>query len=157
MRVRIRRGLDIPIAGVPEQRIDAANDVGWVALVARDYQGLQPQLRVALGDRVRLGQALLADKRNPKALLTSPGCGEVVAIHRGERRSLQSVVVRLDGDEEEIWHVLLQATPTPEGGWPVETTELTLGDDGDGKARARALTCDVRARTCVCARARRVA
>jgi len=103
MRVRIRRGLDIPIAGVPEQRIDAANDVGWVALVARDYQGLQPQLRVELGDRVRLGQALLTDKSNPEALFTSPGCGEIVAIHRGERRSLQSVVVRLDGDEEEIF------------------------------------------------------
>ena len=32
----------------------------------------------------------------------SPGCGEVVAIHRGERRSLQSVVVRLEGDDEKI-------------------------------------------------------
>lgn len=103
MRIRIRRGLDIPIAGAPEQRIHDANAVGWVALVAKDYHGLRPRLMVEVGDWVRLGQALLADKDNPEVLFTSPGCGEVVAIHRGERRSLQSVVVRLEGDDEETF------------------------------------------------------
>jgi Na+-transporting NADH:ubiquinone oxidoreductase subunit A len=62
MRIRVRRGLDIPIAGPPEQRIDDANAVGWVALVAKDYRGLRPQLMVEVGDRVRLGQPLLTDK-----------------------------------------------------------------------------------------------
>lgn len=103
MRIRIRKGLDLPVAGVPEQRVDGANDVGWVALVARDYRGLRPRLLVEVGDRVRLGQALLTDKSNPQALFVSPGCGEVVAIHRAERRSLQSVVIRLEGDEEETF------------------------------------------------------
>ena len=103
MRVRIRRGLDIPITGAPEQRIEDANAVGWVALVAKDYRGLQARLMVEIGDRVRLGQPLWVDKNSPDAPFTSPGCGEVVAIHRGERRSLQSVVVRLQGDEQETF------------------------------------------------------
>jgi len=103
MHVRIRKGLNIPIAGTPEQRIEVANAVGWVALVAGDFVGLQPRMKVDMGDRVRLGQALLIDKNNPEVMFTSPGCGEVVAIHRGARRSLQSVVVRLDGDEEEVF------------------------------------------------------
>jgi Na+-transporting NADH:ubiquinone oxidoreductase subunit A len=103
MPIRIRKGLNIPIAGAPEQRIDDANAVGWVALVAKDYRGLRPQLMVDIGDRVRLGQPLLTDKSNPDVLFTSPGSGEVVAIHRGERRSLQSVVIRLEGDEEETF------------------------------------------------------
>jgi len=103
MRIRIRRGLDIPIAGAPEQRIDDTNPIGWVALVAKDYPGVRPQLMVEVGDRVRLGQPLFTDKNNPGVLFTSPGCGEVVAIHRGERRSLQSVVIRLEGDEEETF------------------------------------------------------
>ena len=103
MRIRIRKGLNIPIAGAPEQRIEDANAVGWVALVAKDYRGLRPQLMVEVGDRVRLGQPLLTDKSNPDVLFTSPGSGEVVAIHRGERRSLQSVVIRLEGDEEETF------------------------------------------------------
>jgi Na+-transporting NADH:ubiquinone oxidoreductase subunit A len=101
MRVRIRKGLNVPIAGAPVQRIEDANPIGWVALVAKDYLGLRPQLMVRVGDRVRLGQALFSDKGNPGVVFTSPGCGEVVSIHRGERRSLQSVVVRLDGDDEE--------------------------------------------------------
>ena len=50
---------------------------------------------------MRLGEPLLNDKENPEVRFTSPGTGEVVAIHRGERRSLQSVVVRLDGTDEE--------------------------------------------------------
>jgi len=103
MRIRIRKGLNIPIAGAPEQRIDSTNSVGWVALVAKDYRGLQPRLMVEVGDRVRLGQTLLTDKSNPDVMFTSPGCGEVVALHRGERRSLQSVVIRLEGDEEEMF------------------------------------------------------
>jgi Na+-transporting NADH:ubiquinone oxidoreductase subunit A len=103
MHVRVRRGLDIPIAGAPEQLIDRANAVEWVALVAGDCQGLRPQLLVDKGDRVRLGQPLFTDKSNPGVTFTSPGCGEVAAIHRGERRSLQSVVVRLEGDEEETF------------------------------------------------------
>jgi Na+-transporting NADH:ubiquinone oxidoreductase subunit A len=101
MRIRVRRGLDIPIAGQPEQRIDDANPVGWVALVARDYRGLRPRLMVEVGERVRLGQPLLNDKDKPNVVFASPGSGEVVAIHRGERRSLQSVVIRLEGDDEE--------------------------------------------------------
>jgi Na+-transporting NADH:ubiquinone oxidoreductase subunit A len=95
--------LDIPIAGAPEQRIDRANAVDWVALVAKDFQGLRPHLTVEIGDRVRLGQPLFTDKSNPRVMFTSPGCGEIVAIHRGERRSLQSVVVRLEGDEEQTF------------------------------------------------------
>jgi len=55
---------------------------------------------IEVGDRVRLGQPILTDKGNPGVMFTAPGCGEVVAIHRGERRSLQSVVIRIDGDEE---------------------------------------------------------
>ncbi len=100
MHVRVRKGLDIPIAGEPEQHIRDANPVGWVASVARDYRGLQPRLLAEVGGRVSLGQPLYYDKSNPEVMYTSPGCGEVVAIHRGDRRALQSVVVRLDGDDE---------------------------------------------------------
>ncbi|MCP5092224.1 MAG: NADH:ubiquinone reductase (Na(+)-transporting) subunit A, partial [Gammaproteobacteria bacterium] len=50
-------------------------------------------------ERVKLGQPLFEDKQNPGVHFTSPGCGVVSAINRGERRVLQSVVVNLDGDD----------------------------------------------------------
>jgi len=71
-----------------------------VALVAADYVGLKPNLLVHEGDAVTLGQAVIADKSRPGAMLTSPGSGTVVAIHRGEKRRLLSLVVQLSGDTE---------------------------------------------------------
>jgi Na+-transporting NADH:ubiquinone oxidoreductase subunit A len=58
-------------------------------------------MAVQEGDRVRLGQVLYHDKRNPEVPFTAPGAGEVIAINRGARRALQSVVIRLEGDEAE--------------------------------------------------------
>jgi len=103
MHVRVRKGLHIPIAGAPEQRIHEADPVGWVGLAVRDFRGIRPRLLAEVGGRVILGQPLLVDKNNPDVMFTSPGTGEVVAIHRGDRRALQSIVVRLEGEEEETF------------------------------------------------------
>jgi len=62
-----------------------------------------PKMAVAAGDRVKLGQTLFIDKRNPEVCYTAPGSGVVSAINRGERRVLNSVVIELDGVEAETW------------------------------------------------------
>jgi Na+-transporting NADH:ubiquinone oxidoreductase subunit A len=101
MHIRIRRGLDIPITGRPEQIIQDGPAIGQVAVMGRDYVGLKPTLHVAEGDRVRLGEPLFSDKARPDVRITSPGTGTVSAIHRGARRVLQAIVVDLDGNGEE--------------------------------------------------------
>lgn len=101
--IKIKRGLDLPIAGAPAQRIEDARPVRSVALVGFDYHGLKPTMAVQVGDRVKLGQPLFSDKKNPGVVFVSPGAGVVRAIHRGEQRVLQSVVVDLDGDEQETF------------------------------------------------------
>ncbi len=108
--IRIKKGLDIPIQGVPDQVVEEARPVASVALVGPDFIGLKPKMMVTIGDRVRLGQPLFFDKRNPQVLFASPGCGEVVAIERGARRALQSVVVKLDGDDEETFESFASAS-----------------------------------------------
>ena len=72
-----------------------------VALMGPDTVDLKPGMLVAVGDRVKLGQPLFSDKQNPGVQFTAPGAGTIAAINRGERRVLQSVVINLDGDEEE--------------------------------------------------------
>ncbi len=96
---RVRKGLDLPIQGGPEQRIDQARVTSHVALLAADYIGLRPTMFVAAGDSVRRGQALFEDKKAPGVRYTAPGSGTVVSINRGERRALQSVVLQLDQAE----------------------------------------------------------
>lgn len=101
--IRIKRGLDLPITGEPTQRIEAARPVRSVAVVGFDYHGMKPTMNVQVGDRVKLGQVLFSDKKTPGVQYTAPGAGVVSAIHRGAQRVLQSVVIDLDGDEEETF------------------------------------------------------
>jgi Na+-transporting NADH:ubiquinone oxidoreductase subunit A len=103
MQIKIKKGLDVPISGKPELTLSDANPVKTVGLVGWDTPGLKPKMAVAAGDRVKLGQTLFIDKRNPEICYTAPGSGVVSAINRGERRVLNSVVIELDGDEAETW------------------------------------------------------
>lgn len=106
---RIRKGLDIPIQGVPEQVISDSNSPRTVALIGHDYVGLRPHLLVAEDDAVKLGQPLFSDKNNPGVQFTSPGAGRVAAVHRGYQRRLQSVVIELQGEGEETFEAWSRA------------------------------------------------
>mgnify|MGYP001567747767 CR=1 FL=1 len=97
--IKIKRGLDLPLAGAPEQRIEPARAVRSVAVLGCDYHGMKPTMAVQVGDRVKLGQVLFSDKKNPGVHFTAPGAGVVSAIHRVEQRVLQSVVIDLEGDD----------------------------------------------------------
>jgi len=119
-RLRIRRGLDVRVPGAPEQRIVDGPPVRHVALVGDDYAGLRPRLAVRPGDRVRAGELLFTDRRNEGVRFVAPGAGEVVAIHRGPRRRLVSVVIRLEGDDAEEFR-------------PFD--ERALADPGDAETR----------------------
>ena len=99
---RIKKGLDIPLAGSPEQRIDDANTVSKIAVLGPDTIGLRPVMEVEPGDRVKLGQPLFRDRGNKAVAVCSPGTGVVESINRGRKRSLQSVVIRLDGDDDAV-------------------------------------------------------
>jgi len=102
-RFRIRRGLDIPIEGSARQVVEDGPEIGVVGLLGADYPGLRARLLVEEGQRVRLGEPVFADKRNPALVATAPGAGVVEGISRGPKRALQSVRIRLDGHEEQIF------------------------------------------------------
>jgi len=101
MSIRIKKGLDLPISGNPEQRVHVANAVSRVAILSVDHIDLKPAMLVVEGDKVKLGQALFEHKKLPGVRVTAPGAGKVIAIHRGDQRILQSVIIRLDETEEE--------------------------------------------------------
>ncbi len=101
--INIRRGLDLPIAGKPEQVIHDGPAIRSVALVGFDYVGMKPTMSVAEGDRVRQGQLLFTDKKTPGVKYTAPASGVVSAINRGERRVFQSIVIDVDGDDAETF------------------------------------------------------
>jgi Na+-transporting NADH:ubiquinone oxidoreductase subunit A len=99
--IYIHRGLDLPLKGEPVQKIEDGPAITRVALVGEDYFGLKPTLQVREGERVKLGQTLFTDKKNPEVRYTAPAAGTVEAINRGEKRSFISLVIKVDGDEQE--------------------------------------------------------
>ena len=101
--IKLKHGLDLPITGAPAQRIEAARPVRSVAVIGFDYHGMKPTMEVQVGDRVKLGQLLFTDKKTPGVRYTAPAAGVISAIHRGEKRILQSVVIDIEGDEQETF------------------------------------------------------
>ncbi|MEM9825688.1 MAG: Na(+)-translocating NADH-quinone reductase subunit A [Planctomycetota bacterium] len=114
----IKLGLDLPIAGSPEQHLEIAKPTARVALLGDDYVGMKPTMMVAEGDAVKLGQILFEDKKNPGVLFTSPASGTVVGVNRGAKRKFESVEIEVSGDDRVEFDAAKGADP------------LSLGRDG---------------------------
>jgi Na+-transporting NADH:ubiquinone oxidoreductase subunit A len=71
--IEIKTGLDLPIKGLPRQEIGEVVTVSRVALVGSDYPGMKPTMLVKVGDQVKLGQPLFADKKKCGRTIFSSG------------------------------------------------------------------------------------
>lgn len=100
LRIRVRRGLQLAVEGAPRQVAVAGPPVRHVGVVGRDYPGLKLGPLVDVGARVALGQPVLRDRGDPRITVTAPAAGVVTAVNRGERRVLQSLVIRVEGEEQ---------------------------------------------------------
>lgn len=98
--IKIKKGLDLPITGTPEQKIYPAPQVTSAAIIGDDFKGMKPSMLVQVGDVVKKGQPIFEDKKTPGVLFTSPVAGKVREINRGEKRVFQSVVIDIQGDEQ---------------------------------------------------------
>ena len=101
--IKIKRGLDIPLAGAPAQDLDTSITTRAAALIGPDYHGMKPTMAVQVGDIVKKGQLLFTDKKCEGVRYTAPAGGRVAAINRGAKRAFQSIVVEVDGDEAETF------------------------------------------------------
>jgi len=98
--ITIKKGLDIPISGAPQQSIEDGPAITSVAVLGEEYVGMRPTMHVQVGDRVAKGQLLFEDKKNPGVNFTAPAAGVVKDILRGAQRVLQAVVIQLEGDDK---------------------------------------------------------
>ena len=100
--IKIRKGLDLPIAGAPRQTIEEGHQVRSVAVLGGDYVGMKPTMEVREGDVVKKGQLIFTDKKTEGVKYTAPAAGKVIAINRGHKRVLQSVVIEVADQEDEV-------------------------------------------------------
>ncbi len=103
MSYNIKRGLNLPFKGEPELTVEEAATVKTVAVIGTEYVAMKPTMAVKVDDPVKLGQLLFTDKKTPGVRYTSPACGKVIAINRGDKRALLSVVIEVSGNDEETF------------------------------------------------------
>ncbi|TEW47657.1 Na(+)-translocating NADH-quinone reductase subunit A [Psychromonas algicola] len=97
--ITIKKGLDLPISGAPEQVIQNGPAISEVAILGEEYVGMRPSMAVKVGDVVKKGQILFSDKKNEGVHFTAPASGVVKEINRGAKRVLQSVVISVQGND----------------------------------------------------------
>ena len=96
--IKIKRGLNIPLAGVPEKVLIRSDVAETYAVKPTDFPGITPKLNVQVGDKVKAGSALFHDKNRTDIVFASPVSGEVIEVRRGDRRVILEVVVKTDGN-----------------------------------------------------------
>lgn len=104
--IRIKKGLNIPLEGAATGKAVEDTATRLAAIVPDDFPGYTWKVAVKAGDSVKKGSTLLFAKEDPRLCLTSPLCGSVKEISRGERRKIMFVSVEADGKnlEEEFSH-----------------------------------------------------
>lgn len=98
--IDLKGGLNIPISGTAAQKTKKTVVPDVIAVKPTDFKGLIPRLLVKEGDKVLAGSPVLADKKNPDILFTSPVSGTVTEIVRGEKRKLLEVRIKADAQQE---------------------------------------------------------
>ena len=97
--LHLRKGYDLRLSGKPLPDVVDLPPPSHVAAVAGRLRFVKPRLAVKVGDRVKIGSLLFADKTRPEVQFRSPGGGVVGALNFGPRRRLLEVVVELDAAE----------------------------------------------------------
>ncbi len=95
-RIKIKKGLQIPLLGKPEETLRGTVTSEFVKICPEDFHGITPKLAVKVDDVVKAGSALFFDKNNPDMKFVSPVSGVVTAVDRGEKRRILNITVKAD-------------------------------------------------------------
>lgn len=97
---KLRKGLDINLAGKAEKKKIQLKSNGKYALQPDCFTGVVPKVVVKEGDKVKAGDALFINKNYPEMTFASPVSGTVTAVERGERRKVLAIKVDADATQE---------------------------------------------------------
>ncbi len=74
--IKITKGLNLPIAGMPSQQKTSQVAVKRVALLGEEYVGMRPSMAVREGDRVQKGRSSSKTKEPRRLLYRTCGWGD---------------------------------------------------------------------------------
>ena len=96
---KIKKGIDLPLAGRPEQVLSDAAEPAYVALETLEFAGIKPKVLVKEGDTVETGQPIFLNKVDRDITWCAPASGSIQSIEFGPRRFLTRVVIAVGDDK----------------------------------------------------------
>ncbi|HTN69215.1 MAG TPA: Na(+)-translocating NADH-quinone reductase subunit A [Dysgonamonadaceae bacterium] len=112
-RIKIKKGLDIPLMGEPQERFLGEIKSDIIKICPEDFVGVTPKLSVRVDDEVKAGTALMYDRNHPSIKVASPVSGVVTAIERGEKRRILNITVERNGDNEFVDYGIKDGSTMP--------------------------------------------
>ena len=103
-RIIIKKGHNIQISGVPSLDLVNAGQTVSVAYLPEEFRYIKPKLLVNEGDTVKIGTPLFFDKKIPDVKWAALGSGKISAIHYGQRRVIEKIIIVVDKNEETLEH-----------------------------------------------------
>ena len=93
-----KQGFDIQLEGKAESAVDESARANTFAIQPPNFLGISPipKMLVEVGAEVKAGDELFFDKKHPSIKHVAPVSGEVIAVNRGEKRSIVEVVILAD-------------------------------------------------------------
>ncbi len=105
-KLKITKGLDVPIKGAPTGPVQPLLVDGRpakpkeIALDFSPFLMIKPKLLKKAGEMVKVGEPLVAGKQVPGRMFVSPASGVIKEVHRGLKRRLLSIVIEVSENEE---------------------------------------------------------
>lgn len=98
----LKQGHDILLEGSPETTEIQEGAATIFAVQPPNFIGLAPipKVLVEVGDEVKAGDPIFFDKKVTEVKFVAPVSGEVIAINRGEKRSISEVVILADKEQK---------------------------------------------------------
>ncbi|MBA2500266.1 MAG: Na(+)-translocating NADH-quinone reductase subunit A [Chitinophagaceae bacterium] len=94
--IKIRKGLNINLAGEAEKVVSDFALPETFAIKPPDFIGVTPKLLVKQGDEVEAGTPIFYDKNNEGVKFCSPVSGEVIEVMRGDKRKILEIKILAD-------------------------------------------------------------
>ena len=93
----LSKGHDIKLVGEATGDIQSVQ-VSRFGINPKDFHGMSPipKVVVEIGAEIKAGDVLFFDKKRPEIQYVSPVSGEVVEVRRGEKRSINEIVILAD-------------------------------------------------------------
>ncbi len=93
--IKLKKGFDLRLEGQISDGTEpvVAAPSSTIGIVPDDFEGIVPRMDVRVGDSVIAGQVLYHDKNHETIKVTSPVCGTIKEVRRGERRKILAVVI----------------------------------------------------------------